>query len=120
VSQLKLKLAGVQSTTGTSTIQGTTNVDAYDLYLRGKYLLARRGRHLYQALQLFEEATKRDPKFARAYAGYAMAASVLPLYTDTPTDSIAPFGLAAGRRAIELDPTLADAHLGVGNMVQTE
>jgi serine/threonine-protein kinase len=120
VSQLKLKLAGVQSTTGTSTIQGTTNVDAYDLYLRGKYLLARRGRHLYQALQLFEEATKKDPKFARAYAGYAMAASVLPLYTDTPTDSIAPFGLAAGRRAIELDPNLADAHLGVGNMVQTE
>jgi serine/threonine-protein kinase len=118
VNQLKLKLAGVRSAAGTSSVQGTSNVEAYDLYLRGQYLLVRRGRHLYQALHLFEEATKKDPRFARAYAGYAMAASVLPQYTDTPTDSIAPLGLAAGRRAIQLDPNLADAHLGVGNMVQ--
>ena len=120
VRQLKLKLAGVHLASGSSNIQGTSDLEAYDLYLRGRYLLARRGRHLYQALQLFEEATKKDPAFARAYAGYAMAASVLPQYTDTPTDSIIPLGLKAARRAIELDPSLADAHLGLGNMIQID
>ena len=120
VRQLKLKLAGVQLASGASNIQGTSNLEAYDLYLRARYLLARRGRHLYQALQLFEEATKKDPTFARAYAGYAMAASVLPQYTDTPTDSITPLGLRAAQRAIDLDPNLADAHLGIGNMLQID
>ena len=120
VKQLKLKLTGTQVAAATSNIQGTSDLEAYDLYLRARYLLARRGRHLYQALELFEEATKKDPNFARAFAGYAMAASVLPQYTDTPTDSIIPLGLKAARRAIELDPNLADAHLGLGNMLQIE
>ncbi|HEY0243167.1 MAG TPA: protein kinase [Gemmatimonadaceae bacterium] len=120
VRQLKLKLTGSQVAAATSNIQGTSDLEAYDLYLRARYLLARRGRHLYQALELFEEATKKDPAFARAYAGYAMAASVLPQYTDTPTDSITPLGLKAAQRAIDLDPNLADAHLGIGNMLQIE
>ncbi len=120
VRQLKVKLTGVQLSSSAPDTHGTSDLEAYDLYLRGRYLLARRGRHLYQALQLFEEATKKDPTFARAYAGYAMAASVLPQYTNTPTDSITPIGLKAARRAIELDPNLADAHLGLGNMIQIE
>jgi serine/threonine-protein kinase len=120
VKQLKLKLTGVQLASGAPNPQGTSDLEAYDLYLRGRYLLARRGRHLYQALQLFEAATKKDPTFARAYAGYAMAASVLPQYTSTPTDSIFPIGLKAAQRAIDLDPNLADAHLGLGNMIQYE
>jgi len=120
VKQLKLKLSGVQLASGIPNPQGTSDLEAYDLYLRGRYLLARRGRHLYQALQLFEAATKKDTTFARAYAGYAMTASVLPQYTSTPTDSIFPIGLKAAQRAIDLDPNLADAHLGLGNMIQYE
>jgi serine/threonine-protein kinase len=121
VNQLKLKLGtSRQVVSGRTNAQGTTDLEAYDLYLRGKYLLARRGHHLLQALQLFENATKKDPSFARAYAGYAMAASVLPQYTDVPSDSITPLGLAAGRRAIELDPNLADAYLGIANMLQVD
>jgi eukaryotic-like serine/threonine-protein kinase len=122
VGALKLKLAEPHAAASknrvASTVQGTSNLEAYDLYLRGKYLLQRRGRYLYQALDRFEEATRKDPKFARAYAGYAMAASVLPQYTDTPVDSITPLGLRFGRRALELDPNLADAYLGVGNLMQ--
>ena len=119
VNQLKLKLGESRKlASGASNVQGTTNLEAYDLYLRGKYMFGRRGSSLYKALELFEEATRKDPKFARAYAGYAMAASVLPQYTDAPSDSITPLGIKFGRRAIELDPSLADAYLGVANMVQ--
>jgi serine/threonine-protein kinase len=121
VNQLKLTLGeSPRLASGSVNVQGTTNLEAYDLYLRGRYLLARRGPKLYTALQLFEEATKKDPNFARAYAGYAMAASVLPQYTDAPADSITPIGLKFGRKAIELDPNLADAYLGVANMLQLD
>ena len=122
VAALKLKLGDTQllasQSAGAGNVQGTNNLEAYDLYLRGRYLLQRRGTYLYQALDRFEEATRKDPTFARAYAGYAMAASVLPSYTDTPVDSITPIGLRFGRRAMQLDPNLADAYLGVGNMLQ--
>jgi serine/threonine-protein kinase len=121
VNQLKLKLGeSPRLASGSVNVQGTTNLEAYDLYLRGRYLLARRGPMLYKALQLFEESTKKDPNFARAYAGYAMAASVLPQYTNAPADSITPIGLKFGRKAIELDPNLADAYLGIGNMLQLD
>lgn len=46
-----------------------------------------------------------------------MAMSVLPMYTPMRLDSIVPAGLAAGRRAIALDPNLSDAHLGYANML---
>lgn len=50
------------------------------------------------------------------YAGYAMAASLLPAYSRTPADSIVPLGLRAAKRAIEIDSNLADAHLGLANL----
>ena len=121
VNQLKLKLGtSAQLASGKTNTQGTSNLEAYDLYLRGRYLLARRGHHLFQALQLFGDATKKDPNFARAYAGYAMAASVLPQYADVSSDSITPLGLTAGKRALQLDPNLADAYLGIANMLQAD
>lgn len=101
---------------GVTNAQGTSDLAAYDLYLRAEYLLARRGKSFYSALKLFEQATETDPKFARAYAGYAMAASVLPGYSKTPADSIVPLGLRAAKRAIDIDRNLADAHLGMANL----
>jgi len=119
VAALQLRLNANQAkAAGVTNAQGTTDVAAYDLYLRGQYLLARRGPGIYNALKLFEQATDKDPKFARAYAGYAMTASLIPAYTRTPADSIVPLGLKAARRAIDLDPNLADAHLGFANLLQ--
>jgi tetratricopeptide (TPR) repeat protein len=46
-----------------------------------------------------------------------MAASLVPVFTNTPADSIIPLGVKAARRAIQLDPDLADAHLGMGNLL---
>jgi len=121
VAALQLKLKGGNAAAAEVTNnQGTKDVAAYDLYLRGRYLLGRRGNALHPAMKLFEEATKKDPKFARAYASYAMAASLIPAYTKTPTDSIVPLGLVAGKKALELDPNLADAHLGLANLLMFE
>jgi serine/threonine-protein kinase len=121
VDALKVKLGGegARATVGiTPASQGTKNLEAYDLYLRGRYLWARRGTEsLKKAIGLFQQAIEKDPQFARAHAGLAMALSVLPMYTPLRSDSIAPAGLAAGRRAIALDPNLSDAHLGYANML---
>ena len=114
VSSLKMRLAGQTSTAATP--QGTRNLQAYDLYLRGRYLWARRGGDaIRQSIKHFESAIALDSNFARAYAGVAMSASVLPIFSDVRGDSIGPIGAAAGRKAVELDPNLADAHLGLAN-----
>jgi len=121
VAALKVKLGGdsVPATVAvTPASQGTKNLEAYDLYLRGRYLWARRGSgSLRKAIDLFQQAIAKDPQFARAHAGLTMALSVLPMYTAMRSDSIVPAGLAAGRRAIALDPNLSDAHLGYANIL---
>ena len=122
VEALKLKLAaepGVSKQASTS--QGTRNLEAYDLYLRGRYLWARRGgESIRKSLKLFEQAIALDENFARAHAGFAMAASVLPMYAFMASDSIVPAGARAARRAVALDPNLSDAHLGLANTLLYE
>ena len=117
VSALKIRLGEQQSRlSAASASQGTRNSEAYDLYLRGRYLWERRGEDaIRQAIKRFESAIALDPGFARAHAGLAMAASVLPMYGPIRSDSITTIGVRAGRKAIELDPNLADAHLGYAN-----
>ena len=117
VSALRIRLAGnATATDSPANGRGTDNLEAYDLYLRGRYLWAKRGdAPVRQAIGLFEQAIALDPAFARAHAGLAMAASVLPMYADILSDSIYPVGITAGRRAIEIDPKLADGYLGLAN-----
>jgi eukaryotic-like serine/threonine-protein kinase len=121
VAALKMKLGGDSVPAAvalTPASQGTKNLEAYDLYLRGRYLWARRGAgSLTKAIDLFQQAISKDPHFARAHAGVTMAMSVLPMYTPMGLDSLLPAGLSAGRRAIALDPNLSDAHLGYANML---
>jgi serine/threonine-protein kinase len=121
VAALKLKLSGAQAFADVSNNpQGTKDVEAYDLYLQGRYLFAKRGESLRRAVELFDQATRKDPNFARAYAGYAMAGSLVPAYTLTSPDSIVPLAIKAGRRAIEIDPNLADGYLGLANSLLYE
>jgi Tfp pilus assembly protein PilF len=113
VAALRVKLSGQADNPVVST-QGTKDPAAYDSYLQGRYLFAQR-RGLDQALKFFQQATDRDPNFARAYAGYAMAASLLSTYGAGKPDSIIPLGIKAGEKAVALDPNLADAHIGLAN-----
>jgi len=89
---------------------GTSDLQAYDLYLRGRYFFDKRGEaSLRRALDYFQQAVKRDSTFARAYAGMANVYAVLPLYANVRSDSVLPLAMAAINRAVALDSTLADA-----------
>ncbi len=93
---------------------GTTNREAYDLYLRGNYLLERRGGGVSKAVEYFERAIAADSTFARAYAGLAFALELLPNYAATPPRAVEWRATEAARHALALDPTLAEAYTALG------
>jgi len=87
-------------------VPATENLDAYQLYLQARDLFQRRDR-LDKSIELYEQAIKMDPGFARAWEGLA---AVEAIYTDwNDEDGIDHLGKAidAANRAIELDSTLS-------------
>jgi len=52
---------------------GTNNLEAYQLYLKGRALFFRRGPHLRRSLECFERAVALDMNYALAWAGLADA-----------------------------------------------
>jgi TolB-like protein/Flp pilus assembly protein TadD len=89
----------------------TTDFEAHQLYLKGRYLWNRRtGENLKKALAYFEQAAEKDPHYALAYAGIADSCFLIPAYSaGTPQDYL-PRARAAAQKAVELDDTLAEAH----------
>ncbi len=106
----------VANATDASTInRGTRDQEAYDLYLRGRYLWQRRGESsLRKAAALFAEAIAKDSAFARAWAGLAMVQVVLPEFLAVVDDTLNNAGIRSAQRAIALNPNLADAYLALG------
>jgi serine/threonine-protein kinase len=93
---------------------GTTNPDAYDLYLRATYLLERRGSGVEKAVEYYERAIAEDSTFARAHAGLAFALEMSPNFTGTPPRALEQRATQAARRALALDSTLAEAYTALG------
>jgi adenylate cyclase len=87
----------------------TTDVEAYDYYLRGRSFYYRYGpRDIRCALELFLRAIGRDEGYVLAYAGVADCQSYLYLYAGR-TEQACEGADAASRRAVELDPESAQA-----------
>jgi non-specific serine/threonine protein kinase len=92
----------------------TADVQAYDYYLRGRqffHQLRRKG--FDYARQMFARAIALDPTYARAYAGLADCCSLLYAFWDS-TDENLKEAEAASRRALEIDPELAESHVSRG------
>lgn len=95
--------------------RGTSDQEAYDLYLKGRYYWLQRGtENLERAISHFQQSIDRDPGFARARAGLALAYGVRPVFDPRQSDSAAALTMASARRALAIDSTLADAHLALG------
>jgi TolB-like protein/Flp pilus assembly protein TadD len=92
----------------------TEDMEAYDLYLRGRYFLNQRGEGIRNALTYFERALERDPEYARAYAGVADCYSLLGFYHYLRPKDAFPEARAAALRALELDESLDEAHTSLG------
>jgi TolB-like protein/Tfp pilus assembly protein PilF len=92
----------------------TTDLEAYDYYLRGKqyfYRYTRKGIEF--ALKMFTQAMERDKSFVRAYAGISDCCSYLFLYAGSHNEHREKAD-AMSRKALDLDPDSAEAHASRG------
>src|SRR5664280_1054030 len=88
----------------------TTDLAAYDSYLKGVYYLRKNnGNDLETALMYFDLAIKKDPKFALAYVGISSTWHWRIQFGDVQSGEGAPKAMEAIMRAIELDSTSAEA-----------
>jgi TolB-like protein/Flp pilus assembly protein TadD len=88
--------------------------EAHELYLKGRYELNKQTEaSLRKAIEDFRKAIEKDPGFAPAYAGLADSYSFLRSTYAAPKD-VMPQAREAARKALELDDTLAEAHVSMG------
>jgi serine/threonine protein kinase/tetratricopeptide (TPR) repeat protein len=90
--------------------QATPNIDAYQLYLKGRALLDRRGASVPAGLQLLQKAAELDPGYSLALAGVADAFTVLAYSGAMRGSDVKREAMTAAARSIELDPTSAPGH----------
>ena len=96
-------------------LHGTTDVEAYRLYLKGRHFWNKRsGEGLNRAIECFQQATERDPTYAVAYAGLADSYALLSYFTELPENETFPKARAAAQYALKLDDDLAEAHASLG------
>lgn len=99
----------------------TSNVEAYQRYLLARSLWNRRTTvSIVAARRLFEEALKLDPSFARAHCGIADCLMILIDNRTLPPAEAHGLALAAVRKALESDDSLAEAHASLGNLLISE
>jgi len=95
--------------------QGTEILEAYELTLRGRFHANQLSQEaLEQAIDYFDDAIARDPRYAPAYAGKAFAYTNLAALEYLPPLIVMPEAKAAARRAIDLDNSLSEAHTWLG------
>jgi tetratricopeptide (TPR) repeat protein len=93
----------------------TANPEAYQLYLKGRYHLAKYTLpEIQTSISYFQKAINLDPSYALAYAGLADAYRTFGLFGEMPANEFFPKAKAAAQRAIEIDDTLAEAHAELG------
>jgi TolB-like protein/Tfp pilus assembly protein PilF len=112
--KLQLKLAGNDARGITK--KYTDSNEAYQLYLKGRYYFAKRTRDgIEQSINYYQQAIALDAKFALAYARIAEAYNQVPSYPyASPNDAI-PKAKTAAQQALQIDPTLAEAHTALAN-----
>jgi len=114
VEALALKPTSEESARATP--HPTENIEAYDLYLKGRS--AMRGqqdvKNIQAAIDYYEQALKKDPAFALAYAGVADASLVM--YHERKDSFWSQKALAAAQQAERLNDNLPEVHFSLGNV----
>jgi adenylate cyclase len=97
----------------------TPNLEAYDLYLKGRFFVNQGGEGPRKGLEYFQQALACDPEYALAHAGIAEAYVWLGGTGILRPQEALPKIREAATRALELDETLAEAHLSLGRLSWT-
>jgi serine/threonine protein kinase/Tfp pilus assembly protein PilF len=115
VDRLRVKLLGKHKAELTK--HHTENLEAYHLYLKGRYFWNKRTKSAAnKAVGYFEQAIEKDPAYASAYFGLADAYVILQAYGLAPFEEAYPNAKKAALRALELDDSLAGAHTSMAEI----
>jgi eukaryotic-like serine/threonine-protein kinase len=98
----------------------TTNPEAYQLYLKGRYYLEKRTKEgTDRAIEYFQQAIDRDPNYALAFAGladsYMLLVVAIPRSSFPPKEGF-PKAKEAAMRALQIDDKLAEAHTSLAHI----
>jgi len=89
--------------------------EAYEAYLKGRYFFAKRTSDgMYKGLEYFQQAIRKDPRYAEAYAGLAMTYQNLGSYEMLPARETYPKAREAADKALQLDSALSEAYSARG------
>jgi len=95
-----------------------TDIEAYEQYLLGRAYVSQRGEALRRAEEHFRSAIDIDSSYAAAWGGLAEVYALYPYYVDTDIEASLTTAESAARRAIELDPGSANAHVALGSVLR--
>jgi TolB-like protein/Tfp pilus assembly protein PilF len=111
---LRLKFGGAAA----PRIEGRTDdLEAYDLYLKGRYAWQHRGiGSAARAIPYFEQAIAKDSAFALAYSGLADSYVLLACCANPSRPELYPRAKAAALKAVALDPKLAEGHTSLARV----
>ena len=97
--------------------QPTENIEAYQLYLEGRYHWNKRSEDGFRkAVEYFQQATEKDPRYALAFAGLADSYVLLGEYRLMPSQEAFPKAREAAAKALGLEDTLAEAHASLADV----
>ncbi len=121
VEALKIALGAETANAMTEAGHPTENLEAYELYLQGRYFWQRRGgENIRKAIGFFQEAIALAPDFARAWSSLAAAYITLPVYTGSAEDVAYGHAEEAALKALEFDDSLAEAYAVLGDLTRTK
>ena len=94
---------------------GTKNLEAYQLYLKGRFHWIKRTPNGSQrAIECFQHAIDKDPTYALAYTGLADTYNEASFLNVFPPREVMPKAKLAATKALEIDDSLAEAHVSLG------
>ncbi len=113
VNTLKIKLVGEPKAPLIK--RYTDNLEAYQLYLKGRYFWNKRHEGgMQQAMECFKQAIEKEPTYALAYSGLADCFIILGFYTYLSPQEAFQKTKALAQKALEIDDTLGESHASLG------
>jgi adenylate cyclase len=92
----------------------TQNAEAYELYLKGRFYINKRGVAIITGIHCFQLAIDMDPGFALAYSGYADANLMAAFYGLMPAAQVISKAKKAAETALAIDPSLCEPYCSLG------
>ncbi|MBV9147887.1 MAG: winged helix-turn-helix domain-containing protein [Acidobacteria bacterium] len=109
--EIQLTLGGHRIVAVRPSPSAETSFEAYDLYLKGLYFLNQRsGPGFDKTADYFKQAIHQDPNYARAYGALANTYGLMDIWSLRPAKEAIPQARAAALKALQLDPSVAEAH----------